>query len=65
MSHEAEHANVLLTLMTLDELIIALLEYYDDINMDTKQMVPLKLNSEYIQSLNGFSMRTPVRVKSL
>ncbi|MES9854064.1 MAG: hypothetical protein ABW170_19795 [Candidatus Thiodiazotropha sp. L084R] len=42
MSHEAERANVPLTLMIFDELILALLEYYKDLNMDIKQMVPLK-----------------------
>jgi restriction system protein len=28
--------------MTLDELVLALLEHYEDLDMDTKQMVPLK-----------------------
>ncbi|MCG7971863.1 MAG: restriction endonuclease [Candidatus Thiodiazotropha taylori] len=40
--YEAERANIPLTLMTLDELVLALLEHYEDLDIDTKQMVPLK-----------------------
>ena len=40
--YEAERANIPLTLMTLDELVTALLEHYEELDMDTKQMVPLK-----------------------
>ena len=40
--YEAERANIPLTLMTLDELVQALLEHYEQLDMDTKQMVPLK-----------------------
>lgn len=40
--YEAERANIPLTLMTLDELVQALLEHYEELDMDTKQMVPLK-----------------------
>ena len=40
--YEAERANIPLTLMTLDELVTALLENSDVLYMDTKQLVPLK-----------------------
>ncbi|MES9913134.1 MAG: restriction endonuclease [Candidatus Sedimenticola sp. 4PFRAG1] len=40
--YEAERASIPLTLMTLDELVQALLEHYEQLDMDTKQMVPLK-----------------------
>ena len=40
--YETERANIPLTLMTLDELVQALLEHYEQLDMDTKQMVPLK-----------------------
>jgi len=40
--YEAERASITLTLMTLDELVQALLEHYEELDMDTKQMIPLK-----------------------
>ncbi len=40
--YEAERANIPLTLMSLDQLVHALLEHYDALDLDTKQLVPLK-----------------------
>ncbi|MEW8042467.1 MAG: restriction endonuclease [Candidatus Thiodiazotropha endolucinida] len=40
--YEAERANIPLTLMSLDELVKALLEYYDQLDIETQQLVPLK-----------------------
>lgn len=40
--YEAERANIPLMLMSIDQLVQATLEYYDDLDMDTKQLVPLK-----------------------
>jgi restriction system protein len=40
--YEAERANIPVTLMTLDELVTALVEHYEALDMDTKQMIPLK-----------------------
>jgi len=40
--YEAERANIPLTLMSLDQLVHALLEHYEALDLDTKQLVPLK-----------------------
>jgi restriction system protein len=40
--YEAERAQVRLTLWTLDNLVRALVEHYDDTDTETKRMVPLK-----------------------
>lgn len=40
--YEAERANIPLTLMSLDELVFALLEHYDQLDLYAKQLVPLK-----------------------
>ncbi|MBW9275714.1 MAG: restriction endonuclease [Candidatus Thiodiazotropha sp. (ex. Lucinisca nassula)] len=40
--YEAERANIPLTLMSLDELVKALLEYYDQLDIETQQLIPLK-----------------------
>jgi restriction system protein len=40
--YEAERANIPLTLMSLDELVRALLDYYDQLDIETQQLVPLK-----------------------
>jgi restriction system protein len=40
--YEAERANIPLMLLTLDELVSALKEHYDALDMATKQLVPLK-----------------------
>jgi predicted Mrr-cat superfamily restriction endonuclease len=40
--YEAERANIPLTLMSLDELVKALLDYYDQLDIETQQLVPLK-----------------------
>lgn len=40
--YEAERAGISTTLMTLDDLVDALIEHYDNLDMETKQLVPLK-----------------------
>lgn len=40
--YEADRAGIPLTLMSLDQLVLALLEHYDKLDLDTKQLVPLK-----------------------
>jgi restriction system protein len=40
--YEAERAQVRLTLWTLDNLVRALVEHYDNTDTETKRMVPLK-----------------------
>jgi restriction system protein len=40
--YEAERANIPLTLMSLDHLVQALLSYYENLDLDTQQLVPLK-----------------------
>lgn len=40
--YEAERAKIPLTLMSLDHLVQALLEYYEKLDLDTQQLVPLK-----------------------
>lgn len=40
--YEAERANIPLTLMNLDDLVRTLLEHYDNLDLETKQLVPLK-----------------------
>ena len=39
---EADRASIPLTLMTLDDLVEALLDHYENLDMETKQLVPLK-----------------------
>lgn len=40
--YEAERASIPLTLMNLDDLVWALLENYEDLDVETKQLIPLK-----------------------
>lgn len=40
--YEAERANIPLTLMTMDELVRALIENYEGLDIETRQLVPLK-----------------------
>ncbi len=39
--YEADRASIPITLMDLDELVTALIEHYDDMDMDTRALVPL------------------------
>ena len=41
--YEAERANIPMTLMTLDDLVQALLEHYQNLDIETQRLVPLKL----------------------
>jgi len=40
--YEAERANIPLTLMSLEELVQALLDHYDHLDIETQQLIPLK-----------------------
>ena len=40
--YEAERASIPFTLMTLDDLVDALLEHYDNLDIESKQLLPLK-----------------------
>jgi restriction system protein len=40
--YEAERANIPLTLMSLEELVQALLDHYDRLDIETQQLIPLK-----------------------
>lgn len=40
--YEAERSNVPLALMTIDDLVEALIEHYDKLDLETKQLLPLK-----------------------
>lgn len=40
--YEAERSNVPLALMTIDDLVEALIEHYDRLDIETKQLLPLK-----------------------
>lgn len=39
--YEAERANIPLTLMDLDELVSAIIEHYEKMDMETRVLVPL------------------------
>ena len=39
--YEADRASIPITLMNLDELVTAIIEHYEDMNMDTRVLVPL------------------------
>lgn len=41
-SYEAERARIRLTLMDLDDLVRALLEHYEDMDPETRQLVPMR-----------------------
>jgi restriction system protein len=40
--YEAERASIPITLMTLDDLVDALLEHYENLDIESKQLLPLK-----------------------
>jgi|GEM_PF-76379 len=40
--YEAERANIPLTLMNLDDLVLAVVDYYERLDLQTQQLVPLK-----------------------
>lgn len=40
--YEAERANIPLMLMTIDDLVKTLIEHYDNLDIETKQLLPLK-----------------------
>lgn len=40
--YEAERASIPITLMTIDDLVEAILEHYENLDMETKQLLPLK-----------------------
>lgn len=40
--YEAERANIPLTLMNMDDLVLALVENYEKLDVETKQLVPLR-----------------------
>lgn len=40
--YEAERANIPLSLMTIDDLVETLVEHYDSLDTETRQLVPLK-----------------------
>ncbi|SON57297.1 Restriction endonuclease [Hartmannibacter diazotrophicus] len=40
--YEAERANIPMALMTIDELVESLVEHYDNLDMETKQLLPMK-----------------------
>jgi len=40
--YEAERANIPVHLMSIDDLVEALIEVYDKLDVETKQLVPLK-----------------------
>lgn len=40
--YEAERANIPLMLMDIDDLVRALMEYYENLDMDTRSLLPLK-----------------------
>ncbi len=40
--YEAERANIPVTLMNIDDLVEALTEHYESLDVETKQLLPLK-----------------------
>jgi restriction system protein len=40
--YEAERASIPLTLMDLDDLVMALLEHYETMDIDTQRLIPLR-----------------------